>query len=71
MKLLINCVLGKDFNTIITFGEIRRIIVEVDRNSFYSKPIEDRLKGLDLKCQAEMKKFDKKVKVLSYQEVED
>lgn len=71
MKILINCVLGKSNNTIITFGEIRRIIVNIDKKNFYSKSIEDRLKGLDLLCQSEMRVWNRKVKVLCYQVIEE
>jgi hypothetical protein len=70
MKLLISCVVGNNPNTIITYNNIRRYILDVDKNSFMSNKIEDRLKGLDLMCKAEMK-VQGRVKVLTYQIVSD
>lgn len=70
MKLLISCVVGNNPNAIITYSNIRRYILDVDKNSFMSNRIEDRLKGLDLMCKAEMK-IRGKVKVLTYQIVSD
>jgi hypothetical protein len=70
MKLLISCVVGNNPNAIITYNNIRRYILDVDKNSFMSNKIEDRLKGLDLMCKAEMK-VQGKVKVLTYQIVSD
>ena len=66
MKLLISCVVGSNPNAIITYNNIRRYILDVDKNSFMSNKIEDRLKGLDLMCKAKMK-VQGKVKVLTYQ----
>lgn len=70
MKLLISCVVGNNPNAIITYSNIRRYILDVDKNSFMSNRIEDRLKGLDLMCKAEMK-IRGNVKVLTYQIVSD
>ena len=70
MKLLISCVVGNNPNAIITYSNIRRYILDVDKNSFMSNSIEDRLKGLDLMCKAEMK-IRGNVKVLTYQIVSD
>ena len=70
MKLLISCVVGSNPNAIITYNNIRRYILDVDKNSFMSNKIEDRLKGLDLMCKTEMK-VQGKVKVLTYQIVSD
>lgn len=70
MKLLISCVVGNNPNAIITYNNIRRYILDVDNKSFMSNKIEDRLKGLDLMCKAEMK-VQGKVKVLTYQIVSD
>lgn len=66
MKILISCVIGNNPNAIITYNNIRRYVLNVDKNKFLSKSVEDRLSGLDLMCKAEMK-VQGKVKVLTYQ----
>lgn len=66
MKILISCVVGNNPNAIITYNNIRRYVLNVDKDKFLSKSTEDRLAGLDLMCKAEMK-VKGKVKVLTYQ----
>lgn len=67
MKLLISCVIGNNPNAIITYSNIRRLIINVDKKGFLAKSTEDRLHGLDLICQAKIGLTNKKVKVLTYQ----